>query len=177
MERLPVVGVMGSGREAHADIAEPLGAWLASLPVHLLTGGGSGVMTAVSRAFAQVPGRRGRVLGVLPGEAGPEGYCSPAGYPNPWVEIPIYTHLPCTGELGTEPRSRNHINILSARLIIALPGGAGTASEVLLARRYGRPVVAFLPAGYEIPGLDRGVPCARTLDAVQAFVIQHLGAD
>ena len=50
-ERLPIVGVMGSGSHPHADLAEPLGRWLAAQGVHLLTGGGAGVMEAVSRAF------------------------------------------------------------------------------------------------------------------------------
>src|SRR5690606_16565050 len=43
--RLPIVGVMGSGSSASA-LAEPLGAALAELPIHLLTGGGAGVMAA-----------------------------------------------------------------------------------------------------------------------------------
>jgi hypothetical protein len=44
------------------------------------------------------------------------------GYPNPWVEVPILTHL--AGHLGPEGAdSRNAINVLSAHRIIALPGG------------------------------------------------------
>ena len=35
--------------------------------VHLLTGGGGGVMSAVSEAFHGVPERRGLVIGVIPG--------------------------------------------------------------------------------------------------------------
>ena len=96
--RLPVLGVMGSGREPHAERAIPLG-------------------------------RRGLVLGVLPGD--PASGHAPAAYPNPWVEIVIRTHLPHSGVLGTDSLSRNHINVLSADAIVALPGGAGTASEVV----------------------------------------------
>lgn len=172
--RLPIVGVMGSGTFEHDDIAGPLGGWLAGLPVHLLTGGGPGVMTAVSRAFSAVAGRRGAVIGVIPGAATEAGYAPKAGYPNPFVEIPVFTHLPLSGDQGCEPLSRNHINVLSADLIIALPGGAGTLSEATLALRYGKPLVALLPTGTDLPGLPADVPRARSLPAVQAFVVQYL---
>ena len=66
MKRLPIVGVMGSGRESYSDQAAPLGRWLATQDVHLLTGG---VMGAVSRAFYEVSGRKGLVIGIIPGDA------------------------------------------------------------------------------------------------------------
>ena len=65
-QRLPIVGVMGSGGERHEARASSLGEWLATEDVHLLTGGGGGVMEAVSQAFFNVPDRRGLVLGVIP---------------------------------------------------------------------------------------------------------------
>jgi len=87
---------MGSGLHPHPERATELGAWLARQGVHLLTGGGGGVMAAVSEAFHAVGDRRGLVLGVLPAAAdagaAPDRRASPPGYPNPWVEIPIYTH-------------------------------------------------------------------------------------
>ncbi len=170
--RLPIVGVMGSGSHEHRALAAPLGRWLATLPVHLLTGGGSGVMLSVSRAFASVRPRRGMVVGVLPGTS--EG-ASPRGYPNPYVELVIRTHLPLSGEEGGDPLSRNHVNVLSSDVVIALPGRAGTSSEVKLAVRYGRPVVAYLGADGEIPELIRGVEIARTLEEVQGFVGRVVG--
>jgi hypothetical protein len=60
---------------------------------------------------------------------------APHGYPNPWVEIPVYTHLPVSGMGGLDASSRNHINILTSDVIVALPGSAGTWSEVMLAIR------------------------------------------
>jgi len=66
-----VVGVMGSGRENHEDLAVPLGRMLAEYQVHLLTGGGQGVMEAVSRGFASSTTRTGKIIGVLP--ASPTG--------------------------------------------------------------------------------------------------------
>ena len=103
MKRLPIVGVMGSGSQSHADQAAPLGRWLAEQNVHLLTGGGGGVMSAVSRAFYEVPNRRGVVIGIIPGDAGASSLRGRHGYPNPWVEMPIFTHLPLSGKQGTEP--------------------------------------------------------------------------
>lgn len=165
--RLPIVGVMGSGRDGNHGKAEPLGAWLAEQGVHLLTGGGGGVMTSVSAAFHRVPGRRGVVIGVIPGEM--DGTPKP-GYPNPFVEIAIRTHLPLSGAAGESARSRNPINVLTADVIVALPGGVGTASETRLALRYSKPVIAWLDAPGEIPGLDPAVPVATAFAEVRAFV-------
>ena len=165
MARLPVVGVMGSGSEPHAERAEPLGRRIAELGAHLLTGGGGGVMECTSRAFHETPGRAGLVLGVLPGDAEGE---APPGYPNPWVEIAIRTHLPARGARGADPASRNHVNVLSADVVVALPGGAGTASEVRLATGYGRPLVVW--AGpEELPELH-GAPRVGDLEGAIAFV-------
>lgn len=158
---------MGSGRREHADLAEPLGRLLAGMGVHLLTGGGAGVMEAVSRAFAQVADRAGLVIGVLP--AGREGY------PNRWVEVPIATHLPLSGERGMDPLSRNHINVLSSAAIVTLPGGPGTLSETLLAMRYGRPVAAYLHAGGGLDGLPPDVQVFHRIAGVGDWLRHQLG--
>lgn len=166
--RRPIVGVMGSGKNAHENRAAPLGRWLAGAGVHLLTGGGEGVMAAVSRAFHETPERAGAVVGVLPGDA-QSGHPF-TGYPNRWVELAIRTHLPLSGARGTEALSRNHVNVLTADVVVALPGGQGTASEVVLAMRYRRPVIAFVASRDEIPGLPTSVPVASTLEEVARFV-------
>jgi uncharacterized protein (TIGR00725 family) len=159
---------MGSGTEAHEDVAVPIGRLLASRGTDLLTGGGAGVMAAVSRAFAETPGRTGHVVGILP------GHPPPAGYPNTWVEIAIRTHLPDRGAAGTSERSRNHVNVLSSDAIVALPGGAGTRSEIALARRYARPLVAY-GAAWAAVGLPPDVRLAASLDEVGAFLDAVLG--
>jgi uncharacterized protein (TIGR00725 family) len=165
----PLVAVLGSGAVEFRELAEPLGRWLAESGYDLLTGGGAGVMTAVSRAFTGVPNRRGLSIGVLP--AGP-----PPGYPNPFVEIVIQTHLPKRGEEGADVLSRNHINVLSASVVVALPGREGTRSEVALALHYRRPLIAFLGPDGEIGGvLATAIPqVAITLDDVKEFVRRHL---
>lgn len=172
--RLPVVGVMGSGSDPHEARASALGRWLAGRGCHLLTGGGGGVMAAVSRAFAETPERAGLVIGVLPAVAGDRLCRPPPGYPNPWVEVAIRTHLPLSGARGEDPLSRNHVNVLSADAVIALPGGAGTLSEVRLALAYRRPVVAHLDRRADLPGLPEAVPLAPALAEVAAFLDSHL---
>lgn len=173
--RLPIIGVLGSGSKLHEERAKPLGEWLAREGVHLLTGGGGGVMEAVSRAFHRVPDRKGLVIGILPGTATDSAYNPKPGYPNPWVEIPIYTHLPKSGVEGTDPLSRNHINVLSADVLVALPGSHGTASEVELALRYNKPLIAYLESREEIPGLADEVDVASDLEEVKAFVRDRVG--
>jgi len=167
-ERLPIVGVMGSGSSVDEARARRLGRWLAREGVHLLTGGGGGVMAAVSRAFVGVRPRRGRSIGVLPADKSRRA--PRPGYPNAWVEIPIVTHLPASGEAGETPQSRNHLNVLSADIVVVMAGAAGTRSEARLALRYGRPVVAYLGDRSEVPGLPPEIPLATSLPAVQRFV-------
>jgi predicted Rossmann-fold nucleotide-binding protein len=166
---------MGSSTNAFEDLAAPLGRWLASIGVNLLTGGGVGTMESVSRAFAGVQPRVGVVIGVLPADL-PDGIAVPRpGYPNPSVELAIFTHLPLSGITGTDPRSRNHINILSSDVVIVLPGNEGTESEVTLAVRYGKPVVAYF-GDHEVDWRPpKGVPIARTMAEVESFVRSALG--
>ncbi len=174
MRTRPIIGVLGSGTEAHERRSRALGQWLALQGVHLLTGGGRGVMSSVSQAFFETPGRSGSVIGVLPGEDSAAGYIAKAGYPNPWVEIPIVTHLPLSGERGTDPMSRNHINVLTSDLLIALPGSAGTASEVRLALHYQKPIIAYLDSAEQIEDLPSGVRIEPNLEKVKAFVLSHV---
>jgi predicted Rossmann-fold nucleotide-binding protein len=172
--RRPVVGVMGSSTRAYEDLAEPLGRWLASIGVNLLTGGGVGTMEAVSRAFADVEPRAGLVIGVLPADL-PDGIAVPrAGYPNPSVELAIFTHLPLSGIAGTDLRSRNHINILSSDVVIVLPGNEGTESEMMLAVRYKKPVIAYFGEHTVDWQPPPGVPVARTMADVVSFVREAL---
>ena len=175
--RLPIVGIMGSGDTEWAERTTELGRWLAKNGVHLLTGGGQGVMASIGRAFFEVPDRKGSVIGILPCR-NDDPLCRPKeGYPNPWVEIPILTHLPLTGDQGAEPLSRNHINILSSDVVVVFPGGAGALSEVVLAEKYQRPLVAYLHDRSELPGLPPTVPIVTTLKGVQEFVNKHLHSE
>jgi uncharacterized protein (TIGR00725 family) len=165
----PLVAVIGSGSAEHAELSEPLGRWLAEAGYDLLTGGGAGVMAAVCRGYRSVANRAGISIGILP--AGP-----PAGYPNPYLDFAIQTHLPKRGEEGADVLSRNHINILSAAVVIALPGREGTRTELALALHYRKPTIAYLGPGGEIDkALRTSLPAvAVDLDGVKAFVRNHL---
>ena len=75
-----------------------------------------------------------------------------------------------------DPLSRNHINVLSSDVIVALPGGAGTRSEVELAVMYRKPVISYLGEDGVIEGLSAGtVPVAVNLDEVARFVTSRSG--
>lgn len=162
------VGVLGSGSEEHRELAEAVGVLLARLGVNLLTGAGGGVMTAVSRAFTRTPRTSGVCIGIVP--CSPDNPTVPKkGYPNPFVELPIFTHLPKSGDEGTSALSRNHINVLSSHVLVALPGGAGTASEVALAVRYGKPVIV-----YAADERHAGVPRAETIREVEELLVPLL---
>ncbi len=167
------VGVMGSGSEHHASLAVSLGELLAGLEVNLLTGGGGGVMEAVSRAFVSARRGRGICIAIIPCSEVDAGTAKD-GYPNRFVELPIYTHLPHSGIRGQESLSRNHINVLTSAAIVALPGGPGTASEVSLAVRYRKPIVIFSPDRTQVAHFSTAAPRAATLQDVARFLEQHI---
>jgi uncharacterized protein (TIGR00725 family) len=154
--------------------AAEVGALVARLGCHLLTGGGAGVMTAAARGFCEEPARIGLSIGILPALPDQDDDASPLpppGYPNAWVELAIRTHLPRDGARGTEPLSRNRLNVLSSRALVVLDGGPGTASEVTLALLWGTPLVAYLAdPERELLSRDPGTPLVRTLEEVAAFL-------
>ncbi len=178
--RRRVVTVVGSGREADPCCGE-VGRLIATLGFDMLTGGGRGVMEAVSRAFYETSPRRGLVIGVVPATVEPleaiedrapsrVNYVLPPGYPNEWVELAIYTHLPDSGPEGTLRSSRNHINVLSADAMVALPGREGTAAEIWLATQYGVPVILYGAYGEHHGDVARGVRRATTIVEVEQFL-------
>lgn len=121
-----VVGVMGgaSGSEATLRAAYQLGALIARAGWVLLNGGrDAGVMAASARGASEAGGL---VIGILPSDDW-DGIA-------PHIDIPVITGM---GD------ARNAINVLTSRVVVALPGGAGTLSEITLALAAGRPVVSL----------------------------------
>lgn len=119
-----VIGVMGPGQATAVEkaAAYKLGQAIAEQGWVLLTGGRAvGVMDAACHG-AKAGG--GLTVGILPGDT--RSGISTA------VDIPI-----CTG-LGN---ARNALNVLSSQVIVACGMGPGTASEVALALKAGRPVI------------------------------------
>ena len=122
-----IVGVMGSGSDRDAAVlrtAHELGAAIAAAGWVLLNGGRStGVMDASARGASEAGGL---VIGVLP-----DGDLRAASL---HLDVAIRTGM---GD------ARNVVNVLSSDVVIALPGGAGTISEVALALNAGRTVIAL----------------------------------
>src|SRR5262245_7490041 len=144
LHRLPIVAVFGKGSalgDERAALAFEVGAMVARLGAHLLTGGGYGVMEAVAEGFTAVEPRAGLSIGIVPRRHdGPldapnrDGQGRP--YPNRFVEIPIMTPLPPRAGNWRSHPARNHVNVFTADAIVALPGGAGTANELDMAGFY-----------------------------------------
>ena len=121
------IGVMGSGENGDAallQMARDLGQAIAQQGWVLVNGGrNSGVMDA-SALGARTGG--GLVIGILPDE----GVARASRH----LDVAIRTGM---GD------ARNYVNVLSSDVVIAMRGGAGTVSEVALALKAGRTVIAL----------------------------------
>ena len=165
-----MIAVIGSSKKQHLNLSIPLGKWIAENDYSLINGGGSGVMLSTAKAFCSIPKRKGHVIGIIPSDSicssplDRASYRSPPDYPNSYTEIIIRTHLHLSGTKGKNIASRNHIIILSAASIIALPGGAGTQSEVELAIEYKKPLVLLNSSG-EWDSYSNQLPTVKSVSA------------
>ncbi|MBN1612876.1 MAG: TIGR00725 family protein [Deltaproteobacteria bacterium] len=133
-----IIGVMG-GHEADAGTLEEarlVGEAVAQRGYILLTGGGTGVMRAASEGAARAGGL---VIGILPNDRR-RPLC---GYPNEFVNIPIYTGM---------ADARNVINAKTPAVVVALGGGPGTLSEIALALNAGTPVIGLNAPAFTLAG-------------------------
>ena len=118
---------------------------------HLINGAGMGTMLSVAKAFTDISNRKGLSIGIVPSKdfcdssKNRQLYSSPQSYPNPYIEIPIRTHLPLSGNQGLKLACRNHIIILTANIVVALPGASGTRSEIQLCLDYKKPLIILDP--------------------------------
>jgi uncharacterized protein (TIGR00725 family) len=123
------VAVIGDGDprgpDAHRllEWAEEIGLGLARAGATVITGGLGGVMRAASRGARSA---NGTTIGILPGADASEA--------NEFVAIPIPTGLGVV---------RNLVVVTAADAVIAVGGRHGTLSEIGLALRMGRQVVAL----------------------------------
>lgn len=139
-----------TGRDACA-LARAAAATLASRGVVIVTGGLGGVMGAAAEGAASVGGTS---IGLLPD--GDRRRAHPA------LTVAIPTGL---GEL------RNGLVVRSADCVLAVGGSWGTLSEIALAVRTGKPVVAL--AGWDLD--HDGPEAADDVSDAVAKVLAHLG--
>ncbi len=125
MKHKGIIGICGSSevdRKAAAR-AEKVGRLVAENGWALVCGGLGGVMEAACRGAKDAGGL---TVGILPGASSLEA--------NPYVDVPVVTGV---------GHARNLFIVYTAGAVIALPGGAGTMSEVALSLKTETPVVGF----------------------------------
>jgi len=144
LRKLPIIAVFGQGTpidDDQARLARDVGALVARLGAHLLTGGGFATMEAAAEGFVSIAERAGFSIGVVPRKMdgpfdAPNRDAKGCAYPNQYVEIAIRTPLPPrSSDWRTEP-NRNHINVLTPDAIITLPGNSGTRNELDMSAEY-----------------------------------------
>ncbi|NTV43417.1 MAG: TIGR00725 family protein [Syntrophobacteraceae bacterium] len=125
--RAPVIAVIGAGTcspEVEALAAE-IGAEIARSGSTLICGGLGGVMTAAARGAKEAGGV---TIGILPGPSTEAA--------NPHIDFAVATNM---------GQARNAIIVQTADALIAVAGGYGTLSEIALALKIGKQVVALQP--------------------------------
>jgi len=130
----PVIGVMGSAREApdsddaqrSLSLAELLGQAIADRECVLVTGATTGIPNIVSRA-ARIHG--GLTIGISPAASKAE-HVLDYSLPVDAAEVIIYT--------GFGLKGRNVINVRSADIVIIFGGGIGTLNEFTIAYDEGK---------------------------------------
>jgi uncharacterized protein (TIGR00725 family) len=125
VDRLLYVAVVGSGEATGElyDLARVVGRLVGSRGGIVVCGGLSGVMEAVARGATE---EGGVAIGVLPDED--------RGRANPYLSYSVATG---TGQ------ARNLAVVCSGDVVVAVGGEYGTLSEIGLALKIGRPVVAL----------------------------------
>jgi hypothetical protein len=124
--RKKIVGVIG-GHSCTAEVeqkAQELGKKLAEVVGILVGGGLSGTMKAVCSGFKA---GGGVTIGIIPSYDKNDA--------NEFVDIVIPTGLGL---------ARNVLVVKSADVVVALPGEAGTLSEIAHCLQFGIPVISFL---------------------------------
>lgn len=120
-----IVGVMGGGETAtaeHCRLAYRMGQLIARQGWVLLNGGRpAGIMEASARGAREYGGL---TVGILPGRDSRSA--------SAYIDIVIATGM---GD------GRNYINALSSHVVVALPGQAGTVSEIALALKNNKQVI------------------------------------
>ncbi len=123
------IAIIGSAEKVSPEVeqmAEEIGRGIARSGAVLISGGRKGVMEASCRGAKK---ENGLVVGILP---------KTNDQANQFVDICIVT------DMGD---ARNVLNVNSADAVISVCGGAGTLSEIALALKAGKRVVAMRLSG------------------------------
>lgn len=152
--RTRMVSVVGSGKELSAPaaaLAEALGAAIVKAGWGLITGGGGGVMEAVSRGAVAGRGtaRHPPVVGVLP------GYDPTSG--NGYLDVVLPTGL---------GHARNAVVAAAGDALVCVGGATGALSEVALARKLGKPVLVFPETGGTASLAAKAIPAVIAVAGV-----------
>lgn len=126
---LKQIAVIGSAQEISSEVeqmAEEVGRGIALRGAVLISGGRGGVMEASCRGAKK---EKGLVVGILP---------RTRDQANRFVDVAIVTGM---GD------ARNVLNVNSADAVISICGGSGTLSEIGLALKAGKKIVALKPSG------------------------------
>jgi hypothetical protein len=135
-----------------AELAEEVGREVARKGAVLVCGGLGGVMTDAARGAKELGGV---TIGILPGPKTTDA--------NEFIDFPIATNMGL---------ARNSIIVHTADVLIAIGGGYGTLSEIALALKIGKAVVA-LGVKYQVPGV---ISAQTPLGAVdEALTLVELG--
>ncbi len=129
------ISIVGAGECSFqiADWAHEIGNYLAENGIRIICGGLSGVMHYACKGAYEAGGE---TMGILPG---PETSAA-----NQYVTHPIATDL---GQM------RNYLVVLNGLFTIAISGGYGTLSEVAMACKLGKKVIA-LGEWDNLPGVE-----------------------
>lgn len=126
---LKQIAVIGSAEKISSEVehmAEEVGRGIALRGAVLISGGRGGVMEASCRGAKK---EKGLVVGILP---------RTRDQANRFVDVAIVTGM---GD------ARNVLNVNSADAVISICGGSGTLSEIGLALKAGKKVVALKSSG------------------------------
>ena len=144
--RKNIVGVIGghSCTVKVEQMAHDLGYKLADVVGFLVSGGLSGTMNAVCAGFQA---GHGVTIGIIPGYSKKDV--------NEYVDLVIPTGMGL---------ARNVLVVSSADVVVALPGKAGTLSEIAYCLQFGIPVISL--NSWDIKGVIR----VKTVDQAVAKV-------
>jgi uncharacterized protein (TIGR00725 family) len=155
--RGPLIGVIGAGScsASLAEVATEVGREIARRDAVLVCGGLGGVMEAAARGAKECGGL---TVGILPGPSVRDA--------NPYIDFPVATNM------GS---ARNAIITQTAEVFIAVGGAFGTLSEMALASKLGKVVIALSPE-FQVPGVRLAGAAREAVDAAFEALADSGGA-